>query len=235
MIITEAWLTKGAAHGRTGQSMVPQGIVVHYVANPGSTAQANRNWFENGAGGARTSAHYIVGLAGEVLQLVPDTERAMHAGKSYGTAWNQMAPTNNARYIGIECCHPDATGKFNTKTMESLLTLLRRLCTVHKLDPARDIRRHYDVTGKNCPAYYVKYPDAWQALVDACKQAPAGVTVNLNGTPRTINARIEADRLYITLAELAALIPGDVPLRAVCEAAGCQVTFKDGLVHIKTA
>ena len=27
-----------------------------------------------------------------------------------------------------------------------------------------DIIRHYDVTGKNCPKYYVEYESAWEAL-----------------------------------------------------------------------
>jgi len=167
MTITQALLTLGATHGRTGQKLKPMGIVVHYVGNPGSSAQANRNYFENGSGGNGVSAHYIVGLNGEVLQCIPDTECAMHAGRSYGAAWNGLAPTNNARYIGIECCHPDSTGKFNAKTEASLTALVKQLCATYALDAAKEVLRHYDVAGKQCPAYYVKNPAAWETLLQA--------------------------------------------------------------------
>ena len=33
-----------------------------------------------------------------------------------------------------------------------------------KVDPEKDIIRHYDVTGKLCPKYYVEHPDAWEKL-----------------------------------------------------------------------
>ena len=165
MVITQALLTKGARQGRPGTKLTPQGIVVHYVANAGSSAQANRNYFENGSGGNGVSAHYIVGLNGEVLQCIPDNECAMHAGLSHGAAWNEKVKTNNARYIGIECCHPDSTGAFNAKTVASLTALVKQLCVTHKLNAAKDVVRHYDVAGKNCPAYYVKNQSAWDALV----------------------------------------------------------------------
>lgn len=54
-------------------------IVLHYVGNPGTTAQANRNYFNSLADGALeiyASSHFIVGLEGEVLQCVPLTEIA---------------------------------------------------------------------------------------------------------------------------------------------------------------
>ena len=31
-------------------------------------------------------------------------------------------------------------------------------------DPETDVIRHYDVTGKYCPKYYVENEDAWAAL-----------------------------------------------------------------------
>ena len=50
-------------------------IAVHYVGNPGSTAIANRNYFENQKNGGRyVSSHLIVGLSGEIIQCIPFTE-----------------------------------------------------------------------------------------------------------------------------------------------------------------
>ncbi|MCL2433803.1 MAG: N-acetylmuramoyl-L-alanine amidase [Clostridia bacterium] len=172
MTITDMLLTPGNLHGRTGQPLTPQGIVIHYVGNPGSGAAANRNWFENGSGGSGVSSHYIVGLQGETIRCVPDNERAMHAGKSYGRQWDEMAKTNNARYIGIETCHPDTSGKFSDKTAAALAELVRYLCGKHKLNPDKDVLRHYDVTGKACPMYYVNNPAAWAELKSKCKEIP---------------------------------------------------------------
>jgi len=54
------------------------GVVVHYVGNPGTSAAANRSFFANLALTLETyaSAHFVVGLKGEILQCVPLTEIA---------------------------------------------------------------------------------------------------------------------------------------------------------------
>ena len=46
------------------------------------------------------------------------------------------------------------------------------LCHTFHLDPERDVIRHYDVTGKRCPVYYVEHPEAWEDfLVDVAAAA----------------------------------------------------------------
>ncbi|MDR1000391.1 MAG: N-acetylmuramoyl-L-alanine amidase [Clostridiales bacterium] len=162
LVITNKLLTPGASHGRTGQKLDAKGVVIHYVANPGSTAIANRNYFENGSEGNGTSCHYIVGLQGEILRLIPENERAMHAGKAYGVAWATQAKTNNSTYLGIEVCHPDKTGKFSAVTYKALVELVADICERNGFNPYQDIQRHYDVTGKLCPLYYVNNPSAWE-------------------------------------------------------------------------
>ena len=62
--------------------------------------------------------------------------------------------------LPIECCHPDETGQFNTATYDSAVKLTAWLCTRFGLTSDQVIR-HYDVTGKDCPKYYVENPDAW--------------------------------------------------------------------------
>lgn len=125
-------------------------IAVHYVGNPGSSAIANRNYFENQKNGGRyVSSHFIVGLSGEVIQCIPTDEI------SYCT--NEA----NSYSISVECCHPDSSGKFNEKTEESLAELCAYLCGKFGLS-AEDIIRHYDVTGKQCPLWWspTKYQSA---------------------------------------------------------------------------
>ena len=78
------------------------GIVIHYTANPGSTAKQNRDYF-NGLKETHTtkaSSHFIVGLKGEIVQCVPTWEIAY--------ASNQR----NKDTVSIECCHPDESGAF---------------------------------------------------------------------------------------------------------------------------
>ena len=62
--------------------------------------------------------------------------------------------------ISIECCIPDDTGRFNDATYQTLVHLVAWLCGRYDLT-MDDVIRHYDVTGKNCPKYYVENPDAW--------------------------------------------------------------------------
>ena len=62
--------------------------------------------------------------------------------------------------MSIECCHPDESGKFNDATYRSMVQLTAWLCLKFGLDE-NDVIRHYDVTGKNCPKYFVENQEAW--------------------------------------------------------------------------
>lgn len=128
-------------------------IIVHWVGNAGSTAVANRNYFESLKNGKTyASSHYIIGLQGEVIRCVPENEIAYHANAA------------NSYSIGIENCHPDWMGKFNDKTYASLIKLCAMLCKKYSLDPDKALLRHYDITKKICPKYYVEHQDAWLKL-----------------------------------------------------------------------
>ena len=132
------------------------GVVIHYVGNPGTSAQANRNYFESlsaGTDGVYASSHFIVGLEGEVVQCIPLTEIA-YASNS-----------RNDDTVAIEVCHPDETGEFSAVTYDRLVELTAWLCTTFHLDPGEDVIRHYDVSGKLCPLYYVENPEAWEAFL----------------------------------------------------------------------
>lgn len=135
------------------------GIVVHYTANPGSTAQNNRDYFNGLKDSHETeaSSNFIVGLDGEIIQCVPTWEMA-YASNS-----------RNIDTVSIECCHPDETGKFTDETYRSLVQLTAWLCVKFNLTQDQVIR-HYDVTGKNCPKYFVENKEAW----DQFKQDVAG-------------------------------------------------------------
>ena len=139
MNITNDYLPIGKYH-RPGTKIKPTKIAVHYVGNAGSSAKGNRNYFANCSN--YVSSHYIIGLNGEILRLIPQNEI------SYCT--NQA----NSDTISIECCHPDRTGKFNDKTLEALIELCADICKRYGFNPLTDIVRHYDVTKKACPLWW---------------------------------------------------------------------------------
>ena len=126
------------------------GIVIHYTANPGSTAQDNRDYFNGLQYSQETSAssNFVVGLDGEIIQCVP--------------TWEVAYASNDRNYdtVSIEVCHPDESGKFTDKTYRSLVQLTAWLCVKFDLT-ADDVIRHYDVTGKNCPKYFVENEEVW--------------------------------------------------------------------------
>lgn len=141
-------------------------IVLHYVANPSTTAKQNLSYFKNLAGqkGKNTvsaSSHYIIGIDGEILQGIPLDEIAY---ANY---------PRNEDTVSIELCHPDETGKITEATRMSLIRLTVWLCQELGLTE-KDVIRHYDVIGKNCPKYYVEHEDAWKELLKDIKK-------NLNG------------------------------------------------------
>lgn len=76
----------------------------------------------------------------------------------------------NSDTISIECCHPDESGKFYDSTYQSLVGLCAYLCSEFDLNP-EDVIRHYDVTGKICPKYFVDHPEEWETFHEDVKKA----------------------------------------------------------------
>ena len=140
-------------YSRSGEKQKDiQYIIVHWVGNANTSAIANRNYFNNLAKTHSTSAssHYIIGLDGEIIRCIPDNEVAFHSG-SYSM---------NRKSIGIENCHPDWNGKFTDNTYNSLVEVCADLVKKYNAK----LIRHFDVTGKNCPKYYVENQSEWEKL-----------------------------------------------------------------------
>lgn len=127
------------------------GVVIHYTANPGTTGWDNQHYFENlkDSRSTKASSHFIIGLDGTIIQCIPLDEIAYASNE------------RNEDTISIECCHPKENGKFTDATYESLVKLTAWLAGEYNLK-SEDIIRHYDVTGKICPKYFVEHEDAWE-------------------------------------------------------------------------
>ena len=93
-----------------------KGIVIHYTANPGTGAKANRNYFEGlkDSHATKASSHFVIGLKGEIVQCIPSSEIAYASNK------------RNADTISIECCIEDDTGRFNGATYDAAVHQIGR-------------------------------------------------------------------------------------------------------------
>mgnify|MGYP003145832623 CR=1 FL=1 len=76
----------------------PDMILLHYTGMPTAKGALERLCDAD----AEVSAHYLVDEGGIVTQMVPESHRAWHAGKSY---WRGEADINSAS-IGIEIANP---------------------------------------------------------------------------------------------------------------------------------
>lgn len=137
MTITNKLITNNRPYEKRAKTTA---IAVHYIGNPETSAEANRNFFQNNS--CDVSANYIIGLNGEIICCIPDEE----------VAWCTCQA--NSYSVSVECCHPDGTGRFSEKTYRSLVELCAFLCRKYGLDE-NSLIRHYDVTGKVCPKSFV--------------------------------------------------------------------------------
>ena len=146
------------AHGRT---QPVQFLVIHYTANNGDTVQNNLDYFAGNAVGA--SAHYFVDENG-YGQSVKDQDTAWHCGANQ----YKHPDCRNANSIGIELCSKkDSRGNyyFMDQTVYNAAVLARQLMQTYGIDRAH-VLRHYDVTGKKCPAPMVDNPTLWENFLN---------------------------------------------------------------------
>jgi N-acetylmuramoyl-L-alanine amidase CwlA len=140
-------------------------IVIHYVGAEGG-AKDNCRYFEKVNRGA--SANYFVGHLGEIWQCVEDKDIAWHCGAvNYKHSY-----CRNSNSIGIEMCCRKQNGKwyFEDATITSTIGLVKELMKKYGI-PVENVIRHYDVTGKNCPAPYVEDGSAWNNFKTKLKEA----------------------------------------------------------------
>ncbi len=135
--------------------------MIHYTANNGDTAAGNAKYFASNAN-LRASAHYFVD-ENEIYQSVHDSDIAWHCGADT----SYMHPEcRNANALGIELCsRQDANGNyyFASETVINALELAKTKMDEYGIGIAC-VLRHYDVTGKNCPAPFVEDENQWTAF-----------------------------------------------------------------------
>ncbi|RFB79928.1 N-acetylmuramoyl-L-alanine amidase [Methylovirgula sp. 4M-Z18] len=128
-------------HGERANSVRPDCLVLHYTGMPEGAEALQR--LCNPA--AEVSSHYFVWEDGHVLQLVPESRRAWHAGKSFWKGETDL----NSRSIGIEIVHPghnDAghMAPYPAAQIKSVIALCRDICDRRSIAPQR-VLAHSDI------------------------------------------------------------------------------------------
>lgn len=129
-------------------------ITIHYTGKAEVPALNTWKYFNNN--NVYASSHYIVGLEGEIYYAVPMNEIAYTSNDA------------NSYSIGIECATTGKDDHYSDKEYTSLVHLCAWLCDYYKLDPKKDIIRHYDVTKKLCPRYFVNNKDKFEQFKLDC-------------------------------------------------------------------
>lgn len=131
-------------------------IVIHYTGAEG-TAKNNIDYFNGGD--RQASADFFVSQNGEIWQYNPNIEKqySWHCGggrqSSKGGTFYGIC--KNANSIGIELCTHKQNGEwiFYDATIEAARRLVQYLMSTYNIKQ-KNVIRHYDVNGKNCPAVY---------------------------------------------------------------------------------
>lgn len=135
-------------------------IVIHYVGAVSSAVDNARYFYNNSLS---SSAHYFVD-EDSIWQSVEDKNMAWHCGGKLESAHHPLhGICTNGNSIGIElCCIRNSSGewKFKEETLENAVSLIRMLMKKYKIG-IDNVIRHYDVTGKPCPAVYTD-EEKWQ-------------------------------------------------------------------------
>ena len=198
-------LANSGNYGGTRQLSNIKYIVIHYTANDGDTDENNGKYFANNV--VTASAHYFVD-SDSITQSVPDNCTAYAVG---GSRYSNYQTTGGASYykkctnansLSIELCDDVKNGVVypSQKTIDNALELTRMLMAKYNI-PAANVIRHFDVTGKICPAYWAGKANAakwkaefWNKLSDASEPI-ASQTKTANVLPYLV--RITADKLNV--------------------------------------
>lgn len=129
-------------------------IVIHYTAGKGDIAEAEGNYFKN-VNTRKAGAHFFVDQYGNIVKSIPLNRIAWAVG---GEKYQDCPQTGGGKYYGkvtnfnsvsIELCDnltKDPSTK-QIKAVKQTINHIRKYCP-----NAKTLVRHFDVTGKHCPA-----------------------------------------------------------------------------------
>ncbi len=117
----------------------PDMLILHYTAT--ETADMAIRWLANPV--SKVSCHYVVDDEGAITRMVPESERAWHAGISYWRGDRDI----NSRSIGIEIQNVGPSGgypEFPEKQMRAVVELCADIVRRNRIRP-ENVLGHSDV------------------------------------------------------------------------------------------
>jgi N-acetylmuramoyl-L-alanine amidase CwlA len=185
----------------------PKYIVIHETANVsiGANAVANRNFFNKA--GSNASAHYIIDDS-NIIQCLRNDQRAWHVGDNA-----KHSDITNDNAIGIELC-VNAGNSFD-KTIRDCVELVKKLMIDLSI-PIYNVKRHFDASGKWCPATILNKTGMWERFISDCTpkiiekeaivMAKSDCKLSVNGSIKQIEMKTEAGHNFISVADLTKII-----------------------------
>jgi N-acetylmuramoyl-L-alanine amidase len=146
-------------HGERNGGRVPDMIVLHYTGMQDADAALDRLTMS----GSEVSAHYLVFEEGRIVQMVEESRRAWHAGRSY---WAGETDINSCS-IGIEIVNPGhqfGYSHFPARQIAAVTILCRSIMNRFTV-PAERVLAHSDVAPSRKQDPGEKFP--WRALHDS--------------------------------------------------------------------
>lgn len=143
-------------HGERAAGRQPDMIVLHYTGMKDAQEALLRLCTE----GSGVSSHYVVMEDGRIVQCVPETRRAWHAGESY---WAGETDINSCS-IGIEIVNPGhefGYPDFPKRQIAAAIALCRGI-VIRRNIPAQRVLAHSDVAPSRKMDPGEKFP--WEAL-----------------------------------------------------------------------
>ena len=143
-------LAKSVSYGGKRDRKNVKYIVIHYTGNKGDTAKNNADYFAT-SNTREAGAHFFVDKKGEVWKSINMNRIAWAVGGKFSTsngAGSYYGKCTNANSVSIELC--DCT---KDVSWDQMLAVRKLVHYIQKWCPnAKTIIRHWDVSGKNCPA-----------------------------------------------------------------------------------
>tara|TARA_Y100000310_G_C20188230_1_gene581308 strand:- start:37 stop:615 length:579 start_codon:yes stop_codon:yes gene_type:complete len=121
--------------------------------------------------------NYVVG-EDAIIEIVPPGEKTYTAGadgrrsfytpgakRVFGPEYTKYEPpwlSPNDLTVSVELVHPDSTGQFPPRTVYKAVLLGAYLSTLY---PGAVHMRHYDITEKLCPKWWVLHQEDWESFL----------------------------------------------------------------------
>lgn len=146
-------------YGAYRDTSVIKYIVIHYTGNDGDKSWNNANYFQNNKY-LQASAHLFID-DDKVYQSVPFDYVAYSVGASSADTsaggGKYYKKCTNKNSINIELCDTKKNGVYDVTdaTVANAVAITKELMAKYNI-PASNVIRHFDVTGKRCPSYWVR-------------------------------------------------------------------------------